>query len=66
MNKKLIEKIASVNKSLQLISHHYKNGSHIDEETLEILTSDLAEVTAAFNKMYESIMEIICESMEKN
>jgi len=66
MNKKLIKQIASVNKCLQLVEHHYKNGSHIDEATLEKLTSDLAEVTATFNKMYESLMEVICETMERN
>ena len=53
MNKLLIEKIASVDKCLKLVNHHYKNGSNIDEKTLQRLTNDLAEVTASFNKMYE-------------
>tara|TARA_R110002020_G_scaffold109779_1_gene253975 strand:+ start:2248 stop:2448 length:201 start_codon:yes stop_codon:yes gene_type:complete len=66
MNKKLIKQISSINKCFQLVESHYKDGSHIDEDTLKRLTSDLAEVTATFNQMYESLMDILCESIEKN
>ena len=66
MNKELIKQIASVNKFFQLVNNHYKNGTHIDEKTLDTLVKDLTEVTATFNKMYESLMELICETMEKN
>ena len=66
MNKELIKRIASVNKCFQLVNHHCKNGTHIDEKTLDTLVKDLTEVTATFNKMYESLMELICETMEKN
>ena len=65
MNHNLIKKIKSIDECLKIVVHHHKNNSHIDESTLERLTCDLAEVTATFNKMYESIMEIISESVEK-
>jgi len=66
MNRDLMKKINSVNRSLRIITNCHKNGTHLKEETLELLVSDLTEVTATFNKLYEDIMEIITKQVDPN
>ena len=66
MNKQLIAQINSVNRSLRIIDNCCKKGIAIDEKTLESLLSDLTEVTATFNKLYEDIMELVTKEINPN